>query len=96
MRALSPALDHIRSQPCQYIGSFPQWRKSLASALSQFTSSDLGGLKTQHTGVGGLGACRVRAAGLADLFGLALDVENVILDLKGETDVLRIAIQCVP
>src|SRR5580693_524034 len=94
--ASNAALNHVRSQPRQNMRSLAERNQSLAGALRQLSSTGFGRLQTQHARVGGLGAGGVGPAGLADLFGLALNIEDVILDLKRESDVLGIAVQRIP
>ena len=43
-------------------------------------------LEAENRGIGGLRRARVFAGGLAELFGRLRDIENVVDDLKGETE----------
>src|SRR6202021_3147031 len=90
------ALEGPGGQPLQRLSAPVEQRQTTARALSQFPCACLGGVQAKNAGISGLGPRGVGTYGLAEIFGIALDVENIVLDLKRQTDVLRIGVEGVP
>src|SRR6202789_4541829 len=93
---LNSTIDHVGGQPGQYLSAAAEQGQALAGALPQFSGSDLGGLQAENAGVGGFRPGRICADGLAQVLGAAFHIQNVVLDLKRQSDVLRIAIERFP
>jgi hypothetical protein len=91
--SLNAAIDHVPGQPRQDLAAAAERRKPSARALFQVARPCLGDFESEHARVGGFGARRIGADGLAEIFGVALDVEDVVLNLKRKSDVLRVAVE---
>src|SRR6185437_851913 len=96
LEGLSAAIHDVRGQPSQDRSALAEQREPVAGAAMQLVRARLGGVEAQYAGVGGLGPGGVGADGLAEICDVAFDVENIVLDLKCESDVLRIPVQSVP
>jgi hypothetical protein len=87
VKLLDAAHDEI-GQFDQRRSPSPQGSQSRYRAITQTSGAISGGGQTHSTGIGRFAQCRVRAGGLSKDRRIALDVENVILDLEGETDLV--------
>jgi hypothetical protein len=65
-----------------------QGRQSRDGPVSQTSGSISGSGQTHSTGVRRFAQCRVSAGGLSEYRRITFNVENVILDLEGETDLV--------
>src|SRR5208282_2622385 len=78
-------LHHEACDPAQRFGALAEGRERLVRADHQAARKLARLFEPEQCGIGGLAAGFVLMRALAQLFGRSLDVENVVGNLKGET-----------